>query len=186
MREHFGPKTWLYPMPVLMIGTWGADGTPCLMNAAWGGISEENKISICISENHKTTENILQKHAFTVSPAVAAHVSECDYFGIVSGNDVPDKVARAGFHAESAKTVDAPVFRELPMALECELISYDPVTCRLVGRIVNISAESCILGSDGKIDPKKLDPIVYDSVTHRYYTLGTPVGQAFSAGEIYK
>ena len=57
MRKNFGAKPMCYPMPVYMIGTYGADGTPNAMNAAWGGISEETEISICISEEHKTMEN---------------------------------------------------------------------------------------------------------------------------------
>ena len=30
-----------YPMPVYIIGTYGADGTPNAMNAAWGGYWDE-------------------------------------------------------------------------------------------------------------------------------------------------
>ena len=123
------------------------------MNAAWGGISEENEISLCISAEHKTTENILARKAFTISMADAAHVTACDYVGIVSGNDVPDKVARAGFHTSKAAFVDAPLIDELPMAVECRLVSYDPETCRLVGQIVNVNAEESVLDARGNIGP---------------------------------
>ena len=159
MRKNFGAKPMCYPMPVYIIATYGADGTPDAMNAAWGGISEEQEISICISENHKTTENILARKAFTVSMATARYMKECDYVGIVSGNKVPDKFRRAGFHATKSEFVDAPLIDELPMALECELISYDPETCRLVGRIVNVSADESVLGENGKVDVSKLQPI---------------------------
>ena len=99
MRKNFGPKTMCYPMPVFIIGTYNEDGTPNAMNAAWGGISEEEEISICVSPDHKTTLNILYKKAFTVSMATADQMVACDYVGIVSGNKVPDKFAKAGFHA---------------------------------------------------------------------------------------
>ena len=136
MRKNFGSKPVCYPQPVFIIGTYDENGTPDAMNAAWGGISEENEVSICISENHKTTENILVKKAFTVSMATADYVKECDYLGIVSGYKVPDKLDVCGFHTERSQFVDAPLIDELPMALECEMISYDPETCRLVGQIV--------------------------------------------------
>ena len=182
MRKNFGAKPVCYPMPVYIIATYGADGTPDAMNAAWGGISEEQEISICISEDHKTTENILARKAFTVSMATARYMKECDYVGIVSGNKVPDKFRKAGFHATKSEFVDAPLIDELPMALECELISYDPETCRLVGRIVNVSADESVLGENGKVDVSKLQPITYDPMNHHYLALGEKVGQAFHDG----
>ena len=182
MRKNFGAKPMCYPMPVYIIATYGADGTPDAMNAAWGGISEEQEISICISEDHKTTENILARKAFTVSMATARYMKECDYVGIVSGNKVPDKFHKAGFHATKSEFVDAPLIDELPMALECELISYDPETCRLVGRIVNVSADESVLGENGKVDPAKLRPITFDPMNNTYVVLGETVGQAFKDG----
>lgn len=185
MRKNFGPKTFLYPEPVFIIATYGEDDTPDAMNAAWGGINEENEIFICISAEHKTTENILRRKAFTVSMATADTVIPCDYVGIVSGNKVPDKFARAGFHAVKSEFVDAPLIAELPMALECELVSYDAESCRLVGRIVNVCADESIL-TDGKIDPAKLKPIVYDGANHTYHILGEQVGKAFHDGAALK
>ena len=182
MRKNFGPKPACYPMPVYIIGTYGPDGTPNAMNAAWGGISEEEEISICVSAGHKTTANILQRKAFTVSMATAEQLVACDYVGIVSGNKVPDKFARAGFHQVKSEFVDAPIILELPMALECQLISYDPESCRLVGRIVNVSADESVLGENGKVDPKKLRPITFDPMNNEYLVLGEKAGNAFRDG----
>ena len=182
MRKNFGAKPMCYPMPVYIIGTYGADGTPNAMNAAWGGISEDTEISICISADHKTTENILARKAFTVSMATAKYMAACDYVGIVSGNKEPDKFAKAGFHATKSDFVDAPLIDELPMALECEVISYDEETCRLVGRIVNVCADEAVLGENGKMDVAKLRPLTYDPMNHQYLVLGEAVGRAFQAG----
>ena len=126
--------------------------------------------------------NILARGAFTVSMADAAHVAECDYVGIESANKVPDKVEKAGFHTEKAEFVDAPVILELPMAVECRLVSCDKEDYRLVGEIVNVSADEMILDENGKIDPAKLDPIVFDPVNHAYLKLGEKVGNAFKDG----
>ena len=186
MRKNFGAKPMCYPMPVYIIGTYGADGTPNAMNAAWGGISEETEISICISADHKTTENILSRKAFTVSMATAKYIAACDYVGIVSGNKEPDKFDKAGFHATKSEFVDAPPIDELPMALECELISYDSESCRLVGRIVNVSADESVLGDNGKVDVSKLQPITFDPMNNHYLVLGEKVGQAFHDGVALK
>ena len=185
MRKSFGVKPMVYPMPVFIIATYGEDGVPNAMNAAWGGISEENEITICVSADHKTTENFTKRGAFTVSPATADFVKECDYVGIVSGNKVPDKLAVCGLHTEKSDLVDAPIILELPMTLECSVKSYDPDTCRLIGEIVNVSADESVL-TDGKIDPEKLRPITYDSANHTYRVVGEIVGKAFSDGLKFK
>lgn len=182
MKVNFGAKPCVYPMPVFIIAAYDKNGVPNAMNAAWGGISEENEISVCISAGHKTTKNILASGAFTVSMATAPYVAQCDYVGIVSGNKVPDKLEKCGFHTEKSDFVNAPLITELPMAVECRLKSYDEDTCRLVGEIVNVCADERVL-TDGKIDPLKLRPITYDPSGHGYYVLGEKVGNAFSDGK---
>ena len=182
MRKNFGAKAILYPMPVLIIGTYDENGKPNAMNAAWGGISEETQISICVDDGHKTAKNVVARGAFTVSIADAENVVACDYVGIVSGNSESDKIEKAGWHVNKSEFVDAPLFDELPMALECKLISYDEETCRLVGEIINICAEERILDDNGKIDLSKFSPITYDPVHHTYRKLGDVVGKAFSDG----
>ena len=182
MRKNLGVNHWTYPQPVFIVAAYGPDGTPNAMNAAWGGISGEDELTMCLSAGHKTVKNILARRAFTVSMADAAHVVACDYVGVVSGNEVPDKFARAGFHAEQAATVDAPLISELPMALECELVSYDPESCHMVGRIRNVSVDESILDAAGNIDPAKLRPISFDPVNHTYLLVGEKVGEAYADG----
>ena len=186
MRKNFGPKPYLYPQPVLIIATYGEDGTPDAMNAAWGGISERNRVAMYLCAGHKTVQNILSRKAFTVSMADEDHVVECDYVGIVSANQVPDKLARAGLHTTRSQFVDAPLIDELPMALECRFLSFDEETELLLGEIINVSAEEYILGEDGKIDPAKLRPISFDPVNHDYLALGEKVGRAFQDGKRLK
>ncbi len=185
MRKNFGAKTWLYPMPVLIVGTYDENGTPNAMNAAWGGIYDTGLVMLCLSDEHKTTENIKKTKAFTVSFATVKTIVPCDNVGIVSANDVPDKFAKAGFHATKSKFVNAPVIDELPMSVECELLKFnEDGIC--IGRIVNVSADESILDEKGAIDAEKLDPIIYDSVSHSYWSFGQRVGRAFSDGKKIK
>lgn len=186
MRKNFGAKSWLYPMPVLIIGTYDETGIPDAMNAAWGMISDTDKVTICLDASHKTVKNILIKKDFTVSMADAKNVIAADYVGIVSGNDVPDKIAKTGWHVTKSEFVDAPIFEELPMTLECKMISYDEETELMTGEIVNICVDESILGEDGKIDLTKFQPITYDPVHHNYLTLGEKIGNAFKDGKQLK
>ncbi len=183
MRKNLGVKPCLYPEPVLIIGTYDEDGTPNAMNAAWGGIHEDDEIYICLSEDHKTVKNLLKRRAFTVSFATVDTMAACDYVGIVSGNDVKDKFAKAGFTATKSEFVDAPIINELKMSVECTVKSY--ANEELVGKIVNVSVDESIM-TDGKVDVSKLRPIIYDGLNRDYLEIGNKVGKAFSVGNSLK
>lgn len=183
MRKNFGPKTWLYPMPVLILATYDENGVPNAMNAAWGGIYDYNKITVSLGD-HKTTENFAKTGAFTIGIADVKNVKQADYVGIVSGSKVPDKVAKCGWTVTKSSFVNAPIINELPMTLECTVDSFENGT--LIGSIVNISVDEAFLGEDGLPDVKKLAPITYDSVHHFYIALGEVVGKAFQDGKDIK
>ena len=182
MRKNFGSKPWCYPQPVFILAAYDKEGHPNAMNVAWGGMYYDDQIAMCISANHKTTANILESKAFTVSMADVDHLMACDYVGVVSGNKEPDKFKKAGFTATKSEFVNAPLINELAMTIECELISYNPETCTLIGKIVNVSASEKVLDENGKIDVMKLKPITFDPVKNTYHNIGEKVGNAFKDG----
>lgn len=182
MKKNIGVKNWMFPMPVLMVGTYCADGTPCMMVAAWGGITLEDEITLCIDTSHKTWKNIVERKAFTVAFGTADTVASCDYLGIVSCNDQPDKVAKSGLTAEKGAFVDAPVMAELPLVLECELVSMNEENCNVVGRIVNCAVDESAM-TDGLPDVSKMKPLCYDPCQQVYRLMGETVAKAFSCGQ---
>ena len=185
MRKNFGAKPFLYPQAVFIIGSYDENGNADAMNAAWGGVAGPNQIFMCIS-NHKSTDNILARKAFTVSMGTADQMVACDYVGLVSANNEPEKMKKSGFHIVNSEYVDAPVIEELPMTLECKLISYDPETHYMFGEVVNVSADDAVLGEDGNIDIAKLRPIIFDGIHAAYHVIGEKVGNAFSDGSALK
>jgi flavin reductase (DIM6/NTAB) family NADH-FMN oxidoreductase RutF len=178
-RLNFGAKPLMYPQPVLIIATYDENEAPNAMNAAWGITTDFNEISISLSE-HKTTDNLAKTGAFTVSMATEEQLAACDYVGIESGRKVPDKFAKAGFHATRSEFVNAPLIDELPLALECKVKSFTDGI--LIGEIVNVSADESII-TDGKVDLKKLRPIAFDPFNNAYMGIGEKVGNAFSDGK---
>lgn len=182
MRKNFGAKTYVYPMPVFIVAAYDAEGRANCMNAAWGGIYDTKQIMLCLAQDHKTTKNIAESGAFTVSIADVKHLVQADYMGIASGNTVPDKMERAGLTTVKSELVNAPIINEFPMTLECRLIKFnEDGIC--IGEIVNVSADEAVLGADGEIDPERLNAITYDGVHHTYITLGKKASDAFSAGK---
>ena len=180
-RKNFGPAHALMttPQPCVMIATWDKEHTPDVMMAAWAGQYDHNQIVVSMSK-HKTTENIELTGAFTVSFADVRTVAESDYLGIASGAKVPDKVAKVGFTVSPSPNVDAPIIDQYPLTLECKVVSWKDGI--LVGEVVNMSADECIL-TDGKVDLGKLQPIVFDAAALTYRALGEVVGQAWGSGK---
>ena len=183
-RKNFGSQHALVttPQPCVMIATWDKDHTPDVMMAAWAGQLDYNQIVISLSK-HKTTDNLELTGAFTVSFADERTVAESDYFGLVSGNQVPDKVARAGFTVTPSPNVDAPIINEYPLTLECRVVSFEDGM--LIGEVVNQSADESIL-TDGKVDLTKLKPIVFDAAGMCYRAIGDSVGQAWGSGKKFQ
>lgn len=177
--KDLGVKTYIYPQPVLIIGTFDDKGNPNVMNAAWGGIADDDMVHICLGE-HKTTDNLKINKAFTVGIGDVKNVVACDYVGIVSGRKDAKKFEKSGFSFIKSKYVNAPIICELPITLECEVISFEG--CTLFGRIKNVCAREDILGSDGLPDLNKFTPITFDPVHHKYVALGEVVGSAFKDG----
>ncbi len=186
MRKNIQAKACIYPLPVLIIGTYDEHGVPDAMNAAWGTTCDTKQVSLYLSAGHKTVKNLLKTKAFTVAIADAANVVPCDYVGIVSGNTVPDKLQKTGWHITKSEFVNAPIIEELPLVLECKLVSYDEESENCIGEVVNVSVDERILDEKGKIDLQKFQPIAYATDLHEYYTLGKCVGKAFADGKKLK
>ena len=180
MRKNF-KEIGFYPQPVLVIGTYDEAGIPNAMNVGWGGMVGGRYVEINISQGHKTTENILKKKAFTMSFADRAHLVEADYVGLVSGSVKPDKTAAAGLHPVKSEFVDAPIFEDFPLALECRAIEIAPGRggLRIVGEVVNMSADGSILGDDGLVDAGKTEFLSFDRIRRVYRVLGGVVGTAY-------
>lgn len=184
MKKSLGVKPYLFPMPVLMIATYGENETVDVMNMAWGGICAENMVALNITESHKTAQNIKERGAFTISVADRAHLAEADYFGTVSGNRVKDKFEKSGLHAVRSKNVDAPVIEEFPLTLECRTaqVQHDRGGFRVLGEIINVLADQDVLDEEGRVDPVRLNAFVFDQFQNGYYAIGEKIGQAWESG----
>lgn len=185
MKKDLGVKPYLFPMPALMIATYGDNDKVDVMMMAWGGMCDSNMVALNINEDHKTTKNMKKRGAFTISIADVDHLAESDYFGMVSGNRVEDKFERTNMHAIKSEKVDAPIIEEYPITLECKVAGYENTMhgFRVIGEIVNVLADEKVLTEEGKVDPTKLNAVVFDQFQNGYYTIGEKVGTAWQAGK---
>ena len=185
-RTNMGAKIFVTPQPALMIGTYDENGNPDVMMAAWGGQCDGNQVCFRLSP-HRTTTNLRATREFTLSYATVRDVAESDYFGTVSANDVPDKIARTGFTVTKSQNINAPIIDQYPLTLECrvvEIIERGNDGCFVIGEVVNTIADPAIL-TDGRIDLCKLQPIVFDAAIPAYRAVGDTVGAAWGAGQVF-
>lgn len=184
MRKNLGSQPALYPMPVVEVAAYNEDGSVGVMTVAWAQICDMDKIALFVDDTHKTSQNIHRTKAFTVSLADMEHMVEADFFGIATGNRMPDKFERSGLHAVKSEHVNAPLIEEFPICLECELIEVVDTenVFALIGKIVNVSADETVLDERGKVDPAKLRVLIFDQFASGYFVPGEKVGKAWNAG----
>ena len=186
--KSFGVKPWMMPQPVLIIGTYNADGTPNAMNAAWGGQWDRGEIMISMGA-HATTENLARCADFTVAFATKDTMVASDFVGIVSAKNDPQKMNKTGWTAVKSENVNAPMFTDFPMTMECRILRKIDETAEgfnIVAEIVNILVDENYLGEDGEPQVEKMNLITYEPVHHGYLVLGERVGNAFSDGKKLK
>lgn len=183
MKE-YKSKNLFYPEPVLILGSFDKEGKPDAMNAAWGGRYDTNEVFVCLA-SHASTDNILAKGQFTIAFADAAHVAAADYVGLVSLRDEPEKMKKSGLRIEKAPDVDAPLFPEFPITIECEVERFEGNAEEggiLVGRILKALVREDVLDEKGHIGMAKAHLICLDESNHAYREIGDKVADAFKVG----
>ena len=186
--KSFGKKAWLLPQPVLIIGTYNENGVANGMNAAWAGQWDAREIMISMG-SHATTVNLNRNGDFTVAFATKETMLAADYVGIVSAKNNPNKMELAGWSVVKSENVNAPVFTDFPLTLECrikEKIGEDENGYNIIAEIVNILCREEYLAEDGKPDMEKMHLITFDPIHNGYIQLGGRVGNAFVDGKKLK
>ena len=183
--KSFGKKAWILPQLVLIIGTYDENGMPNAMNAAWAGQWDNQQIMISMGI-HQTTKNLNINGEFTVAFATVDTMAAADYVGIVSQKNVPNKVMNTGWTFVDSKNVNAPIFIDFPMTMECrikEKLKETETGYYMIAEIVNIICDEKYLGNNGKPDVEKMNLITFNPIALEYIRMGEKVGKAFSIGK---
>ncbi len=186
MKKSLGPKTLMYPAPVMVIGSYDSEHRANAMTASWGGIccSQPPCIAVSIRKATYTYGNITGTGAFTVSIPSEGDIRAADYFGMVSGR-TEDKFGTLGLTAVKGDHVDAPYVGEFPLVLECRVIRTVEIGShtQFVGEILDVKADESIVTDNEAPDIEKLRPVIFTPVSRNYYGIGKLIGKAFSIGK---
>jgi len=188
VKKSLGAKTLLYPTPVLVVGSYHADGRPNVMTAAWGGIacSKPPCVSVSLRAATVTHGNIVARKAFTISLPSRGQAAAADYFGLVSARDV-DNFAATALTPAKAEFVDAPYVAEFPLVVECAVVQVHELGLhtQFIGEVRDVKIDESCLDGDGHIDAGKLDPVALALEAGGYFALGALIGPAFTIGKVF-
>ena len=121
--------------------------------------------------------------------ATAETMVAADFVGIVSQKNDPGKMAKTGWTVVASENVNAPVFTDFPMTIECRIKEKQKESetgCYIIAEIVNILCDEKYLAEDSKPDVEKMNLITFDPVHLGYIQLGKRAGNAFSDGKALK
>jgi flavin reductase (DIM6/NTAB) family NADH-FMN oxidoreductase RutF len=186
MKKSLGPRTLAFPTPVWVVGTYGPDGQPNVMTAAWTSICCSSPPCVAVSLRKATYSygNIVARQAFTINIPSEEHARAADYFGMVTGREV-NKFAVSRLTPVASSLVDAPYVKEFPLILECKVIHTLEIGLhtQFIGEILDVKADAAVLGDKGFPDIEKVRPIIFGPEVRTYHGLCKYLGLAFSIGK---
>lgn len=179
-KTELGPVNCLYPLPTTLVGV-NVSGKPNYITIAHVGILDFGSISLGMSKTHYTNAGIRENATFSVNIPSVNMVRQTDYCGLVSGKKV-DKAAL--FHNFYGTLGTAPMIRECPVSMECQLVrTVDfPAHDVFIGTIVNTYCDPCVI-TGGAVDVEKVQPILFSMNDRSYFRIGEKIARAWDIGK---
>ncbi len=185
-KKSVGVRGHIMPKPALVIGSYGKDGMPNMMAAAWAGICNSNPLSIAVSirRSRLSFENIMHHKCFTVNVPSVKHVAVVDYVGMISGHD-ENKFEKLDLTPTKGEFIDAPYIEEFPIVIECEVTdSFDLGShVQFIGKVIDTKVNQNLIKSNGYVDIEKLQPLIFEE--EFYYSFGIAVAQPWDAHKLF-
>lgn len=187
MKVNVKNHTMMYPAPAVVASAYDEEGRADACTLAFATMCSHRPPAVMIAINstlkRKTLKSILHSKEFCLAFPSVEHVGEVDYLGIESGYR-QDKLAKIGFSHQKGKKVNAPIINEFSVSLECRVMHIAEVGShtQITGEIVNVQADEDVVDENGKIIFEKVNPIVWDDITHSYYETGGKIADGFNVG----
>ena len=121
------------PQALYLYGNYEEDGTPHFGLFCWYGwcwLGEGNgKLGVmaCIGEEKRTKDLIRRTGMFSANLVNEPLLPLADYYGCVSGRDVPDKMKRLPT-VERGQALDVPTIAESPVSLELKVVKEEALS----------------------------------------------------------
>jgi len=183
MKKDIGAVLGLYPTPLVVVGiTIG--GKPNWMLAGHVGIIGHDSIMVSLAKPHYTNKGAQETTAMTVNIVNEEILPAASYVGTVSGN----KVDKSEVFSYTAGEMGAPILTRSPLSMECTIVDiYETEAFEsFILKVNHTHVEENMLTTEGKIDYRKLKPVLFEMPTYEYVKTGEVLGSCLSFAEQYK
>jgi flavin reductase (DIM6/NTAB) family NADH-FMN oxidoreductase RutF len=185
-KTQIGAKTYMYPMPIVLVGA-NVNGKPNYLTIAYCGIAQHvpPMVSVTMGKHHYTNAGIRENGTFSVNIPSEDMVEVTDYVGIYSGRTIDKSTIFDNFYG---MLETAPMIRECPLNLECRLVQtvdFEGSNELFIGEIVEVYADEQCLTEDLP-DIRKIRPMVFSMHDNNYWKIGEHIGRAWKLGKDYK
>ena len=159
MKVDINTKKLYYGFPVILIGykdeKWKYNVTTSSSSYTLG-----NMLVVGITKSSNCAKQILKNNEFTVNIPTRQMLNKVELCGFHSGIN---KIGLADLTYDVGEYVDAPVFDECSLSLECVVNTYveDGDYINFITTIKRRAVEPEMLDEKGNFESKKLDPIYF-------------------------
>lgn len=180
MKKDLGSVLALYPTPLVVVGTM-VNGKPNWVLVGHVGIMGHDHITVSLAKPHYTNQGIRESKALSVNIVDETMLKKADYVGCVSGN----KTDKSETFDYTLGQNGAPLIEETKLSMECsvediyETKGFD----NFILTIDHTYAEESVLNEAGKIDYRKLKPVLFEMPTYEYLRTGDVIGKCMSFGK---
>ena len=176
-KQAWKPGSMLAPVPAVMVTVRSKEGQDNVLTIAWAGTvcSSPSMVSISVRPERYSYSILKETGEFVINLVTEDLVRAADYCGVKSGRD-EDKFAACGLHKEEAQTVNVPVIRESPLALECKVEQVIPLGSHdlFLARVTQVDVDERLLDENGRLKLEEAGLVSY--IHGEYYAQGERLG----------
>ena len=176
-KQIWGPSSILAPVPAVIVTVRDENGRDNALTVAWTGTvcTKPSMVSISVRKERFSYDILKKTGEFVINLTTEDMVRAVDYIGVRSGRD-EDKIAVCGLHTEEASKVKAPLLKESPLNIECNVKDVIPLGTHdlFLAEVVAVQVDEKILDEKGRLELEKAGLIAF--VHGQYFGLSEAIG----------
>lgn len=177
-KEVWRPGNMLYPLPAVLVTVTDKEGNDNLLTVAWTGTicSDPAMVYISVRKSRHSYKMLKESKEFVINLTTKELAYATDFCGVRSGRDM-DKFEACKLTKEPAKNVKAPLIKESPVNIECEVVEIKELGTHdmFIANVLCVHADKKYMDENGRFNLDKARPLVYSH--GQYYETGKKLGR---------
>lgn len=168
----------IYPLPAVMVSCGDDVSNYNIITIAWTGTvcSDPPMCYISVRKERYSHDIITRTGEFVINLTTEALARAVDWCGVKSGRE-HRKFAEMHLTPEAAQLVKAPLIKESPLNIECQVVEIKPLGSHdmFIANVVAVNADDGLIDKgSGAFQFNHAHPLAYSH--GKYYGLGQQIG----------